>query len=60
MTATVPAVLTTESTPEAPSKSANKEHPWWAVPTVLGIVLLSSGGFVLLLAQALKILSSIG
>ncbi|WP_156156190.1 hypothetical protein [Demequina maris] len=42
--------------PAAPTK---KENPFWAVPTVLAIILLSSGGFVLLLAQALKILSSI-
>ncbi|WP_156165305.1 hypothetical protein [Demequina rhizosphaerae] len=42
-----------------PTATAKKEHPFWAVPTVLAIILLSSGGFVLLLAQALKILSSI-
>ncbi len=42
------------------TSSAKKEHPFWAVPAVLAIIMLSSGGFVLLLAQALKILSSIG
>ncbi|MDN4476494.1 hypothetical protein QQX09_11575 [Demequina sp. SYSU T00192] len=42
-----------------PAATAKKEQPFWAVPTVLAIILLSSGGFVLLLAQALKILSSI-
>ena len=42
-----------------PTTPAKKDHPFWAVPTVLAIVLLSSAGFVLLLAQALKILSSI-
>ncbi|WP_156160886.1 hypothetical protein [Demequina maris] len=46
------------ATPQSPA-STKKEHPFWAVPTVLAIILLSSGGFVLLLAQALKILSSI-
>ena len=41
------------------AKKDKKEYPWWAVPTVLGIVLLSSGLFVLLLAQSISILSSI-
>ncbi|MFW2514567.1 hypothetical protein ACNI3K_12410 [Demequina sp. SO4-13] len=37
-----------------------KEQPLYTVPVVLAILMLSSGGFVLLLAQAIKIFSSIG
>ncbi|MBX3098937.1 MAG: hypothetical protein KF761_05100 [Salinibacterium sp.] len=35
-------------------------YPWYAVPTVLAIIMLSSGGFVLLLAHAISIFSSVG
>ncbi len=52
-------MTTIENQPAKPA-AAKKDQPLWAVPAVLAILMLSSGGFVLLLAQALKILSSIG
>ena len=36
-----------------------KDQPIWAVPAVLAILMLSSGGFVLMLAKAIEIFSSI-
>jgi|GEM_PF-1485403 len=44
-------------TTTAPS---TKEQPYYAVPAVLAIIMVSSGVFVLLLAQAIKIFSSMG
>jgi hypothetical protein len=37
-----------------------KQQPWWAVPTVFGIILVSSGIFVVLLAVGISILSNVG
>jgi hypothetical protein len=37
-----------------------KQQPWWAVPTVFGIILVSSGIFVVLLAAGISILSNVG
>ncbi|MDN4478472.1 hypothetical protein [Demequina lignilytica] len=51
--------MTTIETTTQPA-AAKKELPFWAVPAVLATLMLSSGGFLLLLAQSLKILSSIG
>ncbi len=41
-------------------KTSVKDQPWWAVPAVLGIILISSGIFMLLLAHAIEILSRTG
>jgi hypothetical protein len=39
--------------------ATKKEMPFWAVPTVLAILMVSSGTFVLLLAHAIAIFSSV-
>ncbi len=36
-----------------------KDQPFWAVPTVLAIILVSSGVFMLLLAKSIEIFSSL-
>jgi len=43
-----------------PTAPSIKEQPYYAVPAVLAIIMVSSGVFVLLLAQAIKIFSSMG
>ena len=49
-----------ESLNRKPAKPSVKDQPWYAVPAILAIIMLSSGGFMLLLAQAIKIFSSMG
>ncbi len=45
--------------PKAKKNDIN-DAPYYAVPVILAIIMLSSGGFVLLLAQAIKIFDSMG
>ena len=39
--------------------STKQQYPWYAIPTTLAIIMLTSGVFVLLLAQAISIFSTI-
>lgn len=41
-------------------QAAKQDVPFWGVPVVLSTIMISSGVFVLLLAQSIKIFSSIG
>lgn len=36
-----------------------KDQPLWTVPAVLGILMLSAGGFFLMLAKGIEILSGV-
>ncbi len=44
-----------------PTKKVNpvKEQPLWTVPAILGILMVSSGAMFVLIAQGVKILSSL-
>ncbi len=39
-------------------KNPAKQAPWYAVPTILGILMVSSGLFVFLLAHGIKVFDS--
>jgi hypothetical protein len=48
------------STPTTrPARLSVKEQPLWTVPAVLALLMLSSGGFFVLLATGIQILSGI-
>jgi hypothetical protein len=49
---------TTAVAGKAATKKA-RDYPWWAVPTVLGIIMVSSGIFMVLLAWAIDMLSAV-
>ncbi|WP_156163604.1 hypothetical protein [Demequina subtropica] len=52
---------TTAPTTETPQHaSPRKDHPWWAVPAILSIIMLSSGGLFVLIAYGIRIMSSAG
>jgi hypothetical protein len=36
-----------------------KNQPWWAIPVTLGIIMVTSGVFVVLLAYGISIFSTI-
>jgi hypothetical protein len=43
----------------ASARPSIKDQPYYAVPVILAILMLSSGGFTLLLAQSIKVFSSV-
>lgn len=45
------------STTHTTAATSAKDLPWYAVPGILAILMLSSGGFFLLLAQGIAVLS---
>lgn len=46
-------------TPKA-KKNDIKDAPFYAVPAILAIIMLSTGGFLYLLASAIKIFNEMG
>lgn len=45
--------------PATTKSTSVKDQPLWTAPAVLGILMLSAGGFFLMLAQGISILSSV-
>ncbi len=43
-----------------PKNNRIKNAPYYAVPAILAILMLSTGGFMLLLANAIRIFDSMG
>ena len=41
----------------ATNAASKKDVPWYAVPSILAILMLSSGGFFLLIAQGISVMS---
>jgi hypothetical protein len=41
------------------SKTRKQQQPWWAIPATLGIIMVTSGIFVVLLAHGISIFSTI-
>lgn len=49
---------TPPSTPRAPQETGKKEYPWYAIPAILSMLMVSSGAMVALLGYGIAAMSS--